>query len=122
MAIPSGMEAARPFVPATTLGVSKRFCRRLGFESVLDADDVAISRMGSTSLLLAHLEADSFMMQLMVDDLDAWWERIQRLHLKQEFGVPEPRQPWGLRIAYEVEPAGVLWHVAQRRAGVSHDA
>jgi uncharacterized glyoxalase superfamily protein PhnB len=23
-------------------------------------------------------------------------------------------QPWGLRIAYVVDPSGVLWHVAER--------
>jgi len=45
--------------------------------------------------------------------------------LPAKFGVPEPKppvlQPWGLRVAYLVDPSGVLWHVAQRRAGVVHD-
>ncbi len=127
MSIPSGTEVARPFVPAKDLEVSKRFYRKLGFEAVLDVDDVAIFRMGPSSFLLSHCDdADNFMMQLMVDDLDAWWARIRSLQLGQEFGVPEPRspkvQPWGLRIAYVVDPSGVLWHVAQRRPGVSHDA
>lgn len=127
MPIPSGTEAARPFLPAKNLEVSKRFYRRLGFEAVLDTDDIAIFRMGTSSFLLSHFDdADNFMMQLMVDDLDAWWAHIQALNLKQEFGVPEPRppkvQPWGLRIAYVVDPSGVLWHVAQRRPDVSHDA
>jgi uncharacterized glyoxalase superfamily protein PhnB len=66
------------------------------------------------------------MMQLMVDDLDAWWARIEALRLHREFGVSEPRppklQPWGLRVAYVVDPSGVLWHVAQRRPTVPHDA
>jgi hypothetical protein len=26
-----------------------------------------------------------------------------------------------LRIAYIVDPAGVLWHIAQRRAGMPQD-
>jgi uncharacterized glyoxalase superfamily protein PhnB len=58
------------------------------------------------------------MMQLMVDDLDTWWAHISSLNLPDRFDVPEPRppamQPWGLRIAYVVDPSGVLWHVAQR--------
>ena len=37
------------------------------------------------------------------------------------FGVPEPKpptmQPWGLRVACLVDPSGILWHIAERRAG-----
>jgi uncharacterized glyoxalase superfamily protein PhnB len=47
------------------------------------------------------------------------------LDLPERFGVPAPRapavQPWGLRIAYVVDPAGVLWHVAERRASEKQD-
>ena len=57
------------------------------------------------------------MMHLMVDDLDAWWAHILALDLSGRFGVPQPQppamQPWGLRVAYLVDPAGVLWHFAQ---------
>lgn len=34
---------------------------------------------------------------------------------------PPELQPWGLRVSYVVDPSGILWHVAQRRAGVAHD-
>jgi uncharacterized glyoxalase superfamily protein PhnB len=30
-------------------------------------------------------------------------------------------QPWGLRIAYVVDPSGVLWHVAQRPENAKRD-
>jgi uncharacterized glyoxalase superfamily protein PhnB len=64
-------------------------------------------------------------MQLMVDDLDAWWAHINALDLRSTFGVPAPKppamQPWGLRVAYVVDPSGVLWHVAQRRTGAAQD-
>jgi uncharacterized glyoxalase superfamily protein PhnB len=81
--------------------------------------------MGPSSFLLQNYYqpewATNFMMQLMVDDLDAWWRHIEALDLPAAFGVPAPRppalQPWGLRIAYVVDPSGVLWHVAQRRPG-----
>jgi uncharacterized glyoxalase superfamily protein PhnB len=57
-------------------------------------------------------------MQLMVDDLDAWWVHIVSLDLPGKFGVrapaPPEMQPWGLRLAYVFDPSGVLWHVAQR--------
>lgn len=65
------------------------------------------------------------MMQLMVDDLDAWWTHISGLNIASRYTVKEPTapamQPWGLRIAYLVDPSGVLWHVAQRRSEVGHD-
>ena len=65
------------------------------------------------------------MMQLMVDDLDAWWSRIDGLDLPGNFQVQPPRapaiQPWGLRVAFVFDPAGVLWHIAERRDGVAHD-
>jgi uncharacterized glyoxalase superfamily protein PhnB len=69
--------------------------------------------------------AENTMMQLTVDDLDAWWAHIQALDLPGRFGVQKPKapamQPWGLNVAYVYDPAGVLWHVAQRRPGVAWD-
>ena len=95
----------------------------------LDGDDVSIYRIGATSFLLQRQYqkewAENFMMQLFVDDLDAWWRHILSLDLSTSFGVPAPKaptmQPWGLRITYVVDPSGVLWHVAQRRPAVAHD-
>jgi len=126
--LPSGTEAVRPFLPARDFELSKRFYEALGFRKLLD-EDVVIFEVGGTSFLLQrHYEknwAENFMMQLMVDDLDAWWEYIRSLDLPNRFGVAPPRppalQPWGLRIAYVADPSGVLWHVAQRRPGCKHD-
>ena len=124
----TGTELARPFIPTKDFDLSKRFYEALGFEKTLDSE-VAIFRAGSGGFLLQrHFHEDwagNFMMQLMVDDLDAWWSHIDSLDLSNHFGVPTPKppamQPWGLRIAYVVDPAGVLWHIAERRAGVGHD-
>jgi catechol 2,3-dioxygenase-like lactoylglutathione lyase family enzyme len=123
--VPNGAELARPFVPAKNLELSKQFYVRLGFEKVLDSE-VVIFRIGSSGFILSSFDqVENFMMQLMVDDLDAWWAHIQALDLQTEFGVPSPRapamQPWGLRIAYLIDPSGVLWHVAQRRPGKPQD-
>jgi len=128
MTIPKGTELARPFVPAKDFARSKAFYAALGFETLLDGE-VAIFGIGATSFLLQNYFqeewANNFMMQLMVDDLDAWWRHIEALDLPGSFGVPAPRaptaQPWGLRIAYVVDPSGVLWHVAERRKGNAAD-
>jgi len=127
--VPSGTELARPFLPSRDFELSKKFYEALGFQKLLDSSEVAIFQIGATSFVLQNYFqkdwAENFMMQLMVDDLDAWWTHLSALDLPNRFGVPAPKppmvQPWGLRIAYLVDPSGVLWHVAQRRDGVAHD-
>src|SRR6185369_12584755 len=111
--VPTGTELVRPFIPAKEFDLSKRFYEALGFEKVLDSD-VAIFNVGSGGFILQNYYqkewAENFMMQLMVEDLDAWWEHITALDLPGRFGVQSPKapamQPWGLRIAYIVDPSG----------------
>jgi predicted enzyme related to lactoylglutathione lyase len=126
--VPSGTELARPFLPTKDFERSKGFYEAVGFEKVLDGD-VAIFRAGSGGFILQRRYderwAENCMMQLMVDDLDAWWAHIASLGLPARFGVRPPQapalQPWGLRVAYLVDPSGVLWHVAERRPGAVQD-
>ena len=107
--IPSGTELARPFLPSQDFDLSKRFYEALGFVKILDGD-VAIFEIGSSGFILQNYYkkewAENFMMQLMVDDLDAWWSHITALDLPGNFDVKPPRapamQPWGLRVAYLV--------------------
>jgi hypothetical protein len=121
-------EMVRPFLPTKDFALSKRFYLALGFELLLDSE-VAIFRAGRGEFLLQARYvkdwAENTMLQLMVDDLDQWWRHIQSLDLPGQFGVATPKapamQPWGLRVAYVIDPAGVLWHVAQRRPNTVHD-
>jgi catechol 2,3-dioxygenase-like lactoylglutathione lyase family enzyme len=127
-AIPTGTELARPFLPTQDFELSKRFYEALGFEKVLDGE-VAIFRVGAGGFILQRFYrkelAENLMMQLMVDDLDAWWTHINTLDLPRHFGVKTLRapamQPWGLRVAYLADPSGILWHVSQRREGAVQD-
>ena len=126
--VPKGNEEMRAFVPAKDFELSKRFYEALGFEKVLDSE-VAIFNAGSGGIILQRYYqkewAENFMISLMVDDLDGWWSHIVALDLSKNFGVSEPKppalQPWGLRIAYVVDPSGVLWHVTERPEGATHD-
>lgn len=128
MAISDPTASARPFLPAKDFAVSRAFYQALGFETLLDGE-VAIFGMGTSAFILQRYYqqqwAENFMMQLMVDDLDAWWAHIQSLHLPGRFDVQAPKapamQPWGLKVAYVYDPAGVLWHVCQRRPGAPQD-
>jgi Glyoxalase/Bleomycin resistance protein/Dioxygenase superfamily len=119
--VPSGTARARAFLPSKDFEVSKAFYVTLGFSMVLDGD-VAIFSTGESEVILTRFYqqeyAENFMMQILVEDLDAWWRHITSLNLPERFDVPVPRepaiQPWGLRVAYVVDPSGVLWHFAER--------
>ncbi|MEJ0060469.1 MAG: VOC family protein [Terricaulis sp.] len=119
----TGSELARPFLPAKDFDVSKRFYEAIGFEKVFDGE-VAIFSAGSGGFILQRYYqkdwAENFMMQFVVEDLDTWWTHIESLDLAGQFGVSPPKppamQPWGLRVAYVIDPSGVLWHIVQRRS------
>lgn len=127
-AVPDGLESARPFLPAKDFAASRAFYEAIGFPKLLDGD-VAIFGVGAGAFILQnHYHpgwAENCVMQLMVDDLDAWWAHIDALGLPARFGVKPPIapavQPWGLRVAYLFDPAGVLWHIAQRRTPRTQD-
>jgi hypothetical protein len=128
MAIPDGAEAARAFLPAKDFAVSRAFYEALGFPKLLDGD-VAIFGVGAGAFILQNYFQEDWatnsVMQLMVDDLDAWWAHIEALDLPARFDVKPPRapavQPWGLRVVYLFDPAGVLWHIAERRPDTPQD-
>lgn len=111
---------ARPFLPTRDLEKSKQFYEALGFEKQVDGE-VVIFACGGGGIILQRYFVDEWaantMLQLVVEDLDAWWAHILALDLPARFGVAAPKppamQPWGLRVAYVVDPAGVLWHVTQ---------
>ena len=126
--IPSGTELARPFLPSQDFDLSKRFYVVIGFEKILDGD-VAIFEIGFERLYPADHYSERMGRELH-DAIDG--RRSRRLVVAhncpgsaRHFGVPAPQppamQPWGLRVAYLVDPCGVLWHVAQRRQGLVQD-
>ena len=101
--IPSGAELARPFLPARDFELSKGFYEALGFEKLLDSE-VAIFRIGSGGFILQRYYqkewAENFMMQLMVDDLDAWWTHIEALDLPGRFKGPLLDRSRGRSLAH----------------------
>lgn len=119
------IKALRPFVPAKDFEVSKRFYSDLGFEVLPLGDALAEINLGDHSFLLQDYFvkewAGNFMMHMLVNDLDEWWTHISSLDLASRYGVESPRAPklesWGLNVAYVFDPAGVLWHIAERPAG-----
>lgn len=120
----TGTEIARPFLPTKDIDHSRAFYEALGFKKTFEGQ-VVIFAVGTTSFILQRgyekTWAENTMMQLIVDDLDAWWQHIAALDLPKTFNVQPPKppqmQPWGLRVAFVYDPCGVLWHFSERRPG-----
>jgi len=122
------VKAMRPFVPARDFQTSRRFYENLGFRGQPLGDAIIEMHLGKYSFLLQdyYVEewAANFMMHLLVSDLDGWWSHISALDLGSRYQVESPRPPklesWGLRVAYVFDPAGVLWHIAERPSAVGN--
>ena len=114
--------ALQAFVPAKDLQLSTRFYVDLGFKVNFASAEIAQLEIDSFRFLLQPFyvkeHAENFMMQLMVQDVDAWWEHVQRIGITKKYPGILARapaiQPWGLRVLYLSDPTGVLWHIAEQ--------
>ena len=114
------VKALRPFVPAQNFEISKQFYADFGFRVEPLGNSLAAMHLGLHSFLLQdyYVEewARNFVMHMLVNDLDAWWEHLASLDIASRYGVKSPRAPklesWGLNVAYVFDPSGVLWHIA----------
>lgn len=117
-------KALRAFVPAKDFAASKNFYRELGFAIELETEQAAVMALGSHSFLLQNFYvatwAENCMMQLLLEDLDGWWSRLDKGGLATRHSVRSPVPPriqsWGLKVAFLFDPSGVLWHVTQASA------
>jgi uncharacterized glyoxalase superfamily protein PhnB len=113
--------AIRPFVPAKDFALSKRFYQALGFALTHEDAQVAMLKLGSFSFILQNYYVKEFaencMIQMLVRDAAAWWERVDDAALVRDFGVKPPRAPamqdWGMKVGFLFDPSSVLWHVAE---------
>lgn len=110
LSVPDGNESARPFLPARDFDTSRAFYEALGFEKRFDGE-VAIFGIGGTSLILGrHWQEDwagNFMMQLMVDDLDAWWGTSRRSTCPSASACRRPRR----RRCSPGDCASLMWSI-----------
>ncbi len=113
------------FLPSRDFDLSRRFYEALGFSNRATGDEIALFETGAGTIIVTRTHDPAwdgaFMLAILVDDLAAWWQRIVQADLPGRFGTPAPtpptRQPWGLEVAYVVDPGGVLIHFQQRPAG-----
>ena len=120
--LPSPVIDIKAFVPSKDHELSKAFYTDLGFTINFSNDEIAELQMGSFRFLLQKFyvpqHAGNFMMSMNVEDADAWWDYIQHKEFTKKYpGImckPPEMQPWGMRVLYLSDSAGVLWHIAER--------
>src|SRR4029079_9987636 len=110
----------KAFVPARDFALSKQFYEDLGFRIAWADSDLAYVRCGDCSFLLQNFyhpeHAGNFMMNLLVTDVEAWWQHVEQGQLAAKYAVRAERpadRPWGLRDFTIADPTGVLWRIGQ---------
>lgn len=110
----------KAFVPSRDFEVSKAFYRDLGFTMASEGGGVACFRLGHVSFLLQDFcapgLAENFMMHLLVEDVQAWWQQVQDSGVIERYQVrctPIEQQPWRMKDFCLSDPAGVLWRIGQ---------
>ncbi|MBW5446171.1 glyoxalase [Cohnella sp. CFH 77786] len=111
----------RPFVPSgLDYPLAVQFYVDLGFEIIFSDHGLTIFRIDELEFHLQNYHnlemQNNYMLELCVQDLDAWWERIQRSGVVAKYNVkakPPEIQPYGKRAVHLIDPAGVLWHITE---------
>lgn len=110
----------KAFVPAKDFELSKQFYQDIGFTLASDTHGVAYFHCENASFLLQNFYvkelADNFMMHLLVEDVEAWWQKIQERKIAEKYGVkitPPEQRPWKMRDFVLTDPSGVLWRIAE---------
>ncbi|MDC6168853.1 VOC family protein [Paucibacter sp. XJ19-41] len=113
----------KAFVPSKDFNLSKQFYQDLGFTMASEGGGVAYFHWDHVSFLLqdfcAEGLAENFMMHILVEDVEAWWERVQQSGVSTKYGVKVSdveSQPWRMRDFCLTDPSGVLWRIGQNVA------
>lgn len=110
----------KAFVPSKNFELSKQFYQDLGFTMASEGGGVAYFHFGHVSFLLqdfcAESLAENFMMHILVEDVNAWWNHVQQSGVLAKYGVNVTAledQPWRMRDFCLCDPSGVLWRIGQ---------
>ncbi|WP_261904380.1 VOC family protein [Vibrio fortis] len=112
----------KSFVPAKDFEFSKRFYQSIGFEMASEFEGIAYFKSGSCAFLLQDFyepaHSNNFMMHLLVEDAQSWFDHIEKLDVVEKFGVKVTElieQPWGMLEFCMTDPSGVLWRIGQNK-------
>jgi hypothetical protein len=108
------------FVPSgSDFKASRGLFLELGFSIVCETNDfVGFENNGCRFILQKYDSkefAENFMMNVKVDNLDVFWQKLTEKNLPEKFGVKlkEPTVfPWGREVNL-IDIAGVCWHFVE---------
>lgn len=110
----------KAFVPSKDFELSKQFYQDIGFTMASEGGGIAYFHFGNSSFLLQNFcaegFAENFMMHLLVEDVDAWWQKVEQSGVINKYGIklwPIELQPWKMRDFCITDPSGVLWRIGQ---------
>jgi uncharacterized glyoxalase superfamily protein PhnB len=110
----------KAFVPAKDFELSRQFYQDIGFIMASEGGGIAYFHFGNSSFLLQNFcaegFAENFMMHLLVEDVDAWWQKVEKSGVVNKYGIklwPIELQPWKMRDFCITDPSGVLWRIGQ---------
>ncbi len=66
--------------------------------------------------MVNFVPAQNFMMHILVQDVDVWWQRVHESGVIAKYGLTESdieSQPWRMRDICLIDPSGVLWRIGQ---------
>src|SRR5580704_12245860 len=108
-------------VPSKDFAMSKGFYAALGWTVTDLAPDLARMELAGSRLMLQDFyveqHAGNFVIQVRVQDANAWHEHILSVLKTGQFGkarsIPPRQESWGPLTAYAIDPSGILIHFAQ---------
>lgn len=110
----------KAFVPSKDFALSQQFYKDLGFTMASEGGGIAYFHFGHVSFLLqdfcAESFAENFMMHILVEDVEAWWQQVHASGVLEKYGVKVTAledQPWRMRDFCLYDPSGVLWRIGQ---------
>ncbi len=110
----------KAFVPSKNFEVSKQFYKDVGFTMASDGGGVAYFHFENAAFLLqdfcAASFAENYMISMLVEDVDAWWQQVHDSGVAEKYGVrlsAVELQPWRMRDFCLTDPSGVMWRIGQ---------
>ncbi len=119
----------KAYVLARDFGLASCFYVDLAFTEPWSSDDLAYLHVDNCSFLLQKFyrkaHAENFMMHLLVQDVEAWWQHVETRQMAARYGVrslPPENRPRGIRDFILNDPTGVMWRIGQNIDGPkAHD-
>ena len=99
--------------------VASHWKKQTSFEEEWESDGYAGFRNGNAQFILQRFDdrtfASNFMVKIVVEDLDAWWQAVSSKQLEKTYSTFRIKPPtdfsWGREVHF-IDLAGVCWHVA----------